>query len=600
MAAGCAASPEQHANAPGPAPQAASGFVREVAPFPVMGADGQPYAHPFLGGLDVPRPQFVDIDGDGDLDLFVQERSDAVMFFENVGDARNARYEWRTDRYGDLSVGEWKRFVDVDGDGDWDLLAEQPYSYIRLYRNIGGPTDPRFELAADSIHDAAGTPIFSDRQNIPYLIDLDCDANLDLFLGRVDGTVTRYEQSAADDGVPAFAFVTDRFENIEIVGQLAGSMKHGANSMVFADWDGDGDPDLFWGDFFEPGLLLIENTGSCASPSFRTQPSPLRAAGDTIVTSGFNASALADIDGDSDLDLFIGVLGGAFNPNTTASENFYFYEQTAERTLTLRTRRFLDGIDIGSESIPALGDIDGDGDLDLLVAPKIDPLLLNTARLHVFTNTGSATAPAFALTDTIALATSYHYAPVLGDLDGDGKLDLVLGTWNDGVQIYWNRGTAGAPAWEQDTAATIRLTRGSNATPALGDIDGDGDLDMFIGESSGEINLYRNVGSATEPRFELVSDVYEGMDAGRRSHPSLADLDGDGDLDLILGSEAGPATYFRNEGTRTEPRWVRAEDGLGVALPPYSAPVFADLDGDGRLDLLSGNLSGGLMFWRGR
>jgi hypothetical protein len=68
----------------------------------------------------------------------------------------------------------------------------------------------------------------------------------------------------------------------------------------------------------------------------------------------------------------------------------------------------------------------------------------------------------------------------------------------------------------------------------------------------------------------------------------------------VLGSEAGAETVYRNEGTRTEPRWVRAERGIGVELPPLSAPVFADLDGDGRLDLLSGNLSGGLMFWRGR
>src|SRR5690606_27537355 len=115
-----------------------------------------------------------------------------------------------------------------------------------------------------------------------------------------------------------------------------------------------------------------------------------------------------------------------------------------------------------------------------------------------------------------------------------------------------------------------------------------------------EVNFYRNTGSAGAPAFELVSDVYEAMDAGRRSHPSLADLDGDGDLDLVLGSEAGTAQVFRNDGTPAEPRWVRVEAGLGIDLPPYRAPVFADIDGDGRLDLVSGNLSGGLLFWRGR
>jgi FG-GAP-like repeat len=600
--AACAAAPETSEPSPSPStsPSSVEGFTREIAPFPVRGPTGDEYAHPFLGGLDVPRPQFVDIDGDGDADLFVQERSDAVMFFENVGSASAARYVWRTDRFHELSIGEWSRFLDIDHDGDFDLLAERPYSYVRLYRNVGDARAPRFEVAADSVKDIAGTPIFSDRQNIPFLIDLDCDRNLDLFLGRVDGTVTRYEQAATEAGVPRFAHVTDRFENIEIVGQLAGSARHGANSMVFADRDGDGDADLFWGDFFEPGLLLIENTGSCASPSLRSQPQPLRANGDTIVTSGFNAAALPDIDADGDLDLFIGVLGGAFNPNRTASENFYFYEQGAAGELTLRTRRFLDGIDVGSESVPALGDIDGDGDLDLLVAPKIDPLELTTSRLYVFTNTGSATAPAYQLADTLALATSYHYAPALADLDDDGLLDLVLGTWNDGVQFYPNRGTPQRPDWRQDTTATIRLTRGSNAIPALGDIDGDGDFDLFVGESSGEVNFYRNEGSRTAPRFTLVADTYESMDAGRRSHPALADVDGDGDLDLLLGSEAGTSTFYRNDGSRTAPRFMRDENGFGPPLLPNSAPAFADIDGDARLDLIVGNLSGGLVFWRGR
>ena len=108
-----------------------------VAPFKVLDRAGREYALPFLGGLDVPRPQFVDIDADGDLDLFVQEYQNAIWFFENTGIAAAPRYEWRTDRYQDLDTGEWYRFVDIDADGDVDLVGEQPFSNIRLYRNIG-------------------------------------------------------------------------------------------------------------------------------------------------------------------------------------------------------------------------------------------------------------------------------------------------------------------------------------------------------------------------------------------------------------------------------------------------------------------------------
>ncbi len=124
LALGCAPSVER----PTSLPPARGSFVREVSPFTVVGRDGTHYAHPFFGGMNVPRPQFRDIDGDGDLDLFLQELSNTVAFFENVGTPADPSFLWRTDRFQELDVGEWNRFVDLDRDGDPDLLAEQPFS----------------------------------------------------------------------------------------------------------------------------------------------------------------------------------------------------------------------------------------------------------------------------------------------------------------------------------------------------------------------------------------------------------------------------------------------------------------------------------------
>lgn len=574
------------------------GWQRVVTPFSVLDEDGREYAHPFLGGLSVPRPQFIDIDGDGDLDLFVQERSNDLMFFENIGTPQAARYVWQSDKYRAIDIGEWYRLIDMDGDGDYDMIAEEPYSYIRFFRNTGSPTAPRFEIAADTLRDTEGRPIFADRQNIANAADIDCNGLMDLFLGRVDGTITRYEETRQLDGdVPRFRFVTDRFEGIEIVAAFGGTMRHGANSMYFADVDDDGDLDLFWGDFFEAGVLFIENHGTCPNPNLRGEPVPLRRAdGETILTSGYNVPVLTDIDADGDLDLFIGIIGGAFNPNTTASDNFHYYERTSAG-FELRTTRFLNGIDVGSESTLALADIDGDGDLDLLVGNKIDLTASQRARLYLFRNIGTSREPRFQLADTLDLAASYHYAPVLADLNGNGRLDMLLGTWNDGVLWYTNEGTPQQPQWVQDTTRTIQLTRGSNTTPALVDIDGDGDLDLFVGEASGTINFYRNVGSPTDPRFELVSDEYEGIDVGRRSHPAFVDLNGSGVYDMVIGRDEGGGVVYRNEGTRTEPRFVLDESIL-LPLPPLGSPIFADINGDGRTELLSGNLSGGVFYFQ--
>ena len=298
-------------------------FVRDVTAYPVFDAESAPIYFPFLGGFNAPRPQFTDIDGDGDNDLFVQENTNEVIFFEYDDSETGFPLAWRSDKFRDLDVGEWFRFTDLDQDGDPDLLAEQPYSYIRYYRNEGSAENPVFVPARDSLRDVDGEPIFSDRQNIPNVTDIDCDGYLDLFIGRLDGTLTRYESIGLDDeGVPQFELVTDRFENIEIVKQF-GTM-HGANSMAFQDIDADGDQDLFWGDFFEPSILLLENEGSCGEPRFQNEPRPFPFS-DPASTSGYNAPTLTDWGNDGDSDLFLGVLGGAYNAIETTAKNFLFF-----------------------------------------------------------------------------------------------------------------------------------------------------------------------------------------------------------------------------------------------------------------------------------
>jgi len=575
-------------------------FERVVSPFPVVAPDGREYALPFVGGMDVPRPQFVDIDGDGDLDLFVQEYSSQLWHFENVGSAKAPRYEWRTNNYQGINIGEWYRFVDIDQDGLFDLICEKPYSNIHFYKNVGTRTAATFQYV-DVLRDSSDEPIFMDRQNIPWLVDLDCDKHLDLFVGRVEGTLARFESVAP--GSTRFDFITENFEGIEIVGRVGNgsrpTTRHGANAISFADFDADGDQDLFWGDFFEPGVLLIENIGgTCSSPSFDVDPVMLPWAS-SILTSGYNAPMPMDIDGDGDLDFVMGVLGGAFNPVGTSADNLYFWERTATNAFELRSKRYLDVIDLGSETVPTFGDIDGDGDLDMLVGNKIDPVKGDSGRLTTFINEGTAKTPRFRQTTSVDMNAAYHLAPTLGDLDGDGDLDMLLGTWNQDVLFYRNEGTKAVPSWVQDPQRTIAPPRASNVIPTLADIDGDGDLDLFLGTSNGVVIFYRNTGSRTNARFELVTERLDDVKAVRRSAPVLFDIDGDGLLDIVLGQEASPTLTFRNTGTKVNPKFA-PYDGFALDLPHVSVPRFVDLDGDGKIDVVSGSVSGGLVFLRGR
>ncbi|MFT4604953.1 MAG: hypothetical protein ACI9W4_001692 [Rhodothermales bacterium] len=566
--------------------ESASDFERVVGPFPFVSLEGEALTQPFLGGFNVPRPQYVDIDADGDLDLFIQEESGMLRFFERTDGA----YIWRTDHYQDLDIGEWYRFADVDKDGDQDLMAEQRFSHIRYFRNEGSAEAPLFELAVDTLMMADGTPLFSDRQNIPNLTDIDCDGNLDLFVGLVTGMVKRLEAVGYDDQmVPRFQLVTERFEDIEIIGER--QSRHGANTMTFGDVDGDGDEDLFWGDFFESGVLLLRNRGSCAQPSMRGEPTPFP-LNEALETSGYNAPATGDIDGDGDMDMAVGVLGGAFNANSSTVENLYYLEQTENGVFENRTSRLIPMLDVGSDSVPRVFDIDGDGDLDLTVANKILPDDNGAGRVYLWENVGSSNAPSMAGRGIIALADTFHQTVAPGDLDGDGDIDLLVGKWNRDVAYFRNDGDG----YTHVKSKYLQLTRGSNSAPTLADIDADGDLDLFIGEASGTLNFYRNVGSANSPDFELVSDEYLDIDIGRRSVPTFSDWDGDGDLDLFIGSELDGILRFENTGSVSEPVF-EARGALDIPTPVLATPEFADMDGDGDEDLFVGGVSGGLFYF---
>lgn len=587
LIAGCTASQSVTESKSGQA----NSFKRIINPFPVHDVSGEEIDHPFLGGFNTPRPQFVDIDADGDSDLFLQENSNELMFFRNSGSESETPLNWQTDRYRDLDIGEWFRFADMDQDGDMDLLAEQPYSYIRYYRNDGTPREPDFTLVSDSLKDVNGEPIFSDRQNIPNVTDIDCDGMLDLFIGRLDGTVMRYESTGLDDrDVPQFKLVSKRFEGIEIVKQI-GTM-HGANTLTFADIDNDGDQDLFWGDFFEPSLLLIRNEGSCSNPQLRGEPTSFPTS-NPVKSSGYNAPAFADWGQDGDLDLFIGVLGGAYNANETLSENFYFYEQDENGTFHQRSKQFLNSVDIGNESIPATGDLDGDGDQDLLLANKIAPGDRNTSLVYRFENRGTATEPSLHKAGSLELPNAYHYAPTLGDLNGNGRADLLLGTWRGRIAYYRNTGDG----FEQVDKSFIDLERGSNSAPVLGDLDSDGDLDLLVGESGGGIFYYKNNGSAESPEFVLQSGAFSNVKADHRSAPALHDIDGDGDLDLFLGTKSQGLLFYRNTGSPQQPVFKQEDLSLSIKVPQLATPLFTDMDKDGQAEFWSGGKGGGLIYY---
>lgn len=591
-------------------------FEQAVAPFPVRDTAGAAYEMPFLGGFNTPRPQLVDLDGDGDLDLFVQERRGRMAYFEHVDGESGPNFEWRTDYFQGLDVGAWARFGDLDGDGDPDLLAEEPISNVRYYQNVGSPDSPDFADPVGPLRRADGERLFAERQNVPVLTALDCEGPPDLVLGGLDGRLQyrRYADTRANGG-PVFEKVSDAYQGVcvgppSVCGSAIAAISrfstrlHGANALTAGDLGGDGDPDLLWGDFFSDSLYLLENTGSCDDPNIE-RARDVYPVNEPIQTGGYNAPALGDIDGDNDQDLLVGVLGGS-GSGASAVENLLFLEKTgavADSTYNLRTRRFLHTVDVGGVSAPALVDLDDDGDLDLVVGNDAEPGGAS-ARLHVFENVGAPSEPVYEQRSKLLLPDAedgFNFVPAFGDVDSDGDPDLFLGTFSGTVRFYRNVGRATDPEFQRETEGDVTLPQGNFATPALTDIDDDGDLDLFVGSSSNEgvIAFFRNDGSPQSPDFQLEAKQFSDIRAGvRQTHPSFADLDQNGIPDLYLGTEAGVSVY-RNTGTSSQAAFEAPPDSLGLPLRSLAAPAFADLNGDGALDLVAGGDGGGLKFFAG-
>jgi hypothetical protein len=244
---------------------------------------------------------------------------------------------------------------------------------------------------------------------------------------------------------------------------------------------------------------------------------------------------------------------------------------------------------------PSFADMDADGLIDLTVGNMDGDIIF-------YQNVGTATDAAWIADPTLyeSIDADIHATPALAPLHDPDKFDLVCGG-KDGLLVYYrNEGTPETPLWVEDPSVFTDIDIGNFSAPSFGDLDGDGDLDLALGTDLGELFYFENTGSPTDPVFPNEPDSLLFIEVLVSGHatPHLKDFDGDGDLDLAVGAYDGYNRYYENIGTPTEPELFEVIDFfLEVKPSPNTAPAFADLDSDGDFDLTVGKRGGTLEYY---
>ena len=493
-----------------------------------------------------------DVDRDGDLDLFMGTGVSPSLLYLNDG---TGRFTGTTGRLPSVFFDpEDAALADLDADGDLDIIAAGPYQE-RLCRNDGSGTFT--DITATHL------PPVNDNSHALAVGDVDGDRDLDLVIVNSD-----QDRLLLNDGSGRFVEATASHMPVDT--------NNIDRSVALGDVDGDGDPDLVIGT--TPLALvgahrLYLNDGSGRFTDGTTGRMP--PVGETA-----RAAALGDLDRDGDLDLLLGH-GTEFGPQQNRvywnNGRGTFFEANAERLPPL----------LANGTAVAMGDIDADGHVDLVVGKS-------GANNVVCRSDGRDRYTAALLTQTADLREGVR-SLAFGDVDRDGDLDLVVGTsWWFRGDIYLGANKRvhvndGAGRFTDESAARMPPAASGTNAIALLDADGDGDLDCFCGNDRNPLSgqgggnaLYRNDGTG---RFTDVTVTHLPADADDTNGVACGDVDGDGDLDLVTGNSDGSRLYL-NDGTAV------FRDVTAARMPAITAHVLSvslgDVDGDGDLDLVSG------------
>jgi hypothetical protein len=611
--------------------------------------EGEDLFNAMDGGLNSPQFSQFDIDGDG---------TKEIILFDKVGDIFNVykynplqeRYEYWIDppvifpRINDLALVR-----DYDGDGIMDLFAIPTDDIIgfavwkgKKVNNITVLERVQLKKWYFNVLSYPGNNgplnVYITVTDIPDIQDIDGDGDLDIFSFNEQGShMVLYKNNSVELGYGRDSLLytlEDMCYGKFIEGGLDNTItlsnnpktcathfddtpletRHSGSTILVKDIDKDDIKDILLGDISFNNVVYLRNTGNNLK-AYITEIDEHFPASEEINLGPFPSNYDLQY-GDNNTDCII----ATSNVGSLATESQliwrYIHDTLAVGKYKLLEKDFLikNTVDLGLECSPVLYDVDADGKLDIIAGNKFykDENSAQYGQLVYLRNTSTPGQISFVVeNDNFADLKQFGikhfgYKPLFVDIDNNGYMDLLIGTERGTLLHFESNTPIGHPSnfvLKSESYQDIKVP--SRAAPAAFDYDNDGDIDLLIGDKNGNFCLFINTGSAQTPYFtpgyQDAPNVYR---YGNITVKEVGDTEGDATPSfirfnneniLVSGSYNGQLYSFNGLNGTSNPNLTKISlNTEALYVGRQNKPVFGDLDNDGILELVQGNIRGGM------